>query len=135
MRKITVLLFSLVLLASSGFVFADDDDKRKGLNKKAKQELVAAGVTQYVGQFAPLPATDAGDGWLRHTYVPNPFGAGPMCIAGTPYSVFTKAKNPKKVMIFLQGGGACWEGFYNCNIDRLAESQRAADGDDELTDT
>jgi hypothetical protein len=35
--------------------------------------------------------------------------------------VFTKAGDPKKLLIFLQGGGACWQGFYNCNI--LADGQ------------
>jgi len=35
--------------------------------------------------------------------------------------VYTKEEDPKKVLIFLQGGGACWQGFYNCNI--LADDQ------------
>ena len=35
--------------------------------------------------------------------------------------MFTKAGDPKKLLIFLQGGGACWQGFYNCNI--LADDQ------------
>ena len=50
---------------------------------------------------------------------------GPVCIAGTDYSVFTKAGDPKKVLIFLQGGGACWQGFYNCNV--LADDQAPPD--------
>lgn len=48
-----------------------------------------------------------------------------MCIAGTPYSVFTRAGDPKKLLIFLQGGGACWQGFYNCNIVGEAQSPPA----------
>jgi hypothetical protein len=35
--------------------------------------------------------------------------------------VFTKQGNPANVLIMLQGGGACWQDFYNCNV--LAEDQ------------
>jgi hypothetical protein len=35
--------------------------------------------------------------------------------------VFTRAGDPKKLLIFLQGGGACWQGFYNCNL--LSDAQ------------
>ncbi len=91
------------------------DHKGKGLNDAAKQELVDAGVTKYVGQFTPAFSSDAGQGWTKHTYAPDPF-VGPICIAGTPYSVFTKVRNPKKLLVFLQGGGACWQDFYNCNV-------------------
>ena len=109
-----------MLFASNATLSDDNDHKRKGLNPQAKQELVDAGVTKYVGQFAPAVSSDAGQGWTKHTYAPNPF-EGPICIAGTPYSVFTKIQNRKKLLIMLQGGGACWQGFYFCNI--LAEAQ------------
>jgi hypothetical protein len=46
-----------------------------------------------------------------------------LCIAGTPYSVYTKIQDPKKLLIMMQGGGACWQDFYNCNV--LAETQAA----------
>lgn len=116
MQKPATLLFSLALLfASSAALSHGNDHKRKGLNPQAKQELVDASVTKYVGKFAPAFSSDAGQGWTKHTYLPNPV-EGPMCIAGSPYSVFTKIKNPKKLLIFLQGGGACWQDFYNCNV-------------------
>jgi hypothetical protein len=35
--------------------------------------------------------------------------------------MFTKAGNPEKLLIFLQGGGACWEDFPRCNV--TAEDQ------------
>lgn len=116
MRKIITLLFSLALFFTSNAALGDGyHQKRKGLNRHAKKELIAAGVTQYVGQFTPAIATDAGQGWTKHTYLPDPV-VGPICIAGTPYSVFTKVRNPRKLLIFMQGGGACWQDFYNCNV-------------------
>ncbi len=116
MQKLATLLFSLALMFASSTALSDGTDhKRKGLNPTAKQELVDAGVTKYVGQFSPVMTSDAGLGWTKHTYAPDPF-EGPICIAGTPYSVFTKIRNPKKLLIFLQGGGACWQDFYACNV-------------------
>ena len=91
-----------------------------GLNPQAEQELKDANVDKYVGQFSPVASADVGSGWTKHTFDPAN-GDGPICIAGTPYSVFTKEGNPAKLLIMLQGGGACWQDFYNCNI--LSEAQ------------
>jgi hypothetical protein len=92
----------------------------RGLNAQARQELEDSGVNKYLGQFTPVNSQDVGDGWVKHTFDPDG-GNGPICIAGTPYSVFSNAGNPAKLLIFLQGGGACWQDFYFCNI--LVENQ------------
>jgi hypothetical protein len=91
-----------------------------GLNANAYLELEAAGVNKYLGEFQPISSTDVGDGWTKHTFDTDA-GNGPICIAGTPFSVFTRAGNPSKLLIFEQGGGACWQDFYFCNV--LAEAQ------------
>ena len=91
-----------------------------GLKKSARAELTAAGVDKYLGEFTPISSEDIGDGWTKHTFDPDG-GNGPICIAGTPFSAYTKEGSSKKLMILLQGGGACWQGFYFCNI--LAEDQ------------
>ena len=124
MKKGICLLIGFFLLSSSGIAYSDDDDDsdrgRKGLNRQAKKELIQAGVNKYLGEFSPVVSQDHGNGWTKHTFDPAG-GAGPICIAGTPYSVFTKEKNPKNLLIFMQGGGACWQNFYFCNI--LSEAQ------------
>lgn len=86
-----------------------------GLNPGAYVQLHDAGVDKYLGQFTPASSTPIGDGWTRHDYNTDG-GNGPVCIAGAPYSVFTRAGDPSKVLIFEQGGGACWQDFYNCNV-------------------
>ncbi len=91
-----------------------------GLSSEALVELAAAGVNKYLGEFEPVTSQDVGDGWVKHTFDPDG-GDGPICIAGTPYSAFTRAGNPAKLLIMLQGGGACWQDFYRCNI--FAEAQ------------
>jgi len=122
---ILALAMSLFLLIGAS-AYADDD---AGLNAEAMDELRDAGVDKYLGTSV---STEIDYGvWTRHDFDRNltpdpsyPSGFrpdGPVCIAGTDYSVFTKEGDPKKLLIFLQGGGACWQNFYNCNI--LASSQ------------
>ena len=114
-----------VLLLVSGTAGADVS----GLNAWALDELRNAGVDKYLGTSVPED-TPHGD-WTKHTFDPQYAlvptynsglrADGPVCIAGTDYSVFTRQGDPKKLLIFLQGGGACWQGFYSCNV--LAVSQ------------
>ncbi|MBT8058370.1 MAG: pectinacetylesterase family protein [Gammaproteobacteria bacterium] len=92
----------------------------RGLNPDAMEELVASGIDKYLGMYSPVVSEDVGDGWTKHTFDPDG-GNGPICIAGTPFSAFSKQGNPSKLLIMLQGGGACWQDFYFCNI--LAEAQ------------
>jgi hypothetical protein len=120
-------VLSILALSLTAFLFAspDGDAKQKGLNSDALAELSAAGVDKYLGTATVSLTEDLGGGWTRHTFDPeyDQTGTpnGPACIAGTPYSVLTKAGDPDKLLIFLQGGGACWQNFYQCNI--LAEAQ------------
>ncbi|MEM7413290.1 MAG: pectin acetylesterase-family hydrolase [Myxococcota bacterium] len=89
-----------------------------GLNFFAKLELHFAGVTKYIGDYTPATSETLPNGFVKHTFDTDN-GDGPICIAGTPFTVFTKAANPYKLLIFLNGGGACWQDFYFCTI--LAE--------------
>jgi hypothetical protein len=118
------MLWALVLTAFFAVAaYADDDEA--GLNPEAWAELQDAGVDKYLGT-SQSAESEYGE-WTRHEFNPNyvpdvsyPLGVrpdGPVCIAGTNYSVFTRAGDRKKLLIFLQGGGACWQGFYNCNVE------------------
>jgi hypothetical protein len=125
MKKYSGLLLIICFFVASGTALAD----KSGLNDNAMNELKAAGVDKYLGTSQSVKS-DYGV-WTKHDFDPKyiidptyPLGVrpdGPACIAGTEYSVFTRQGDPKKLLIFLQGGGACWQGFYNCNI--LAEAQ------------
>jgi hypothetical protein len=109
------LLLSAILLPEIAAA-----DGPPGLNPDALIELEDAGVNKYLGEFTAVSSADIGDGWVKHSYDPDG-GNGPICIAGTPFSAFTRAGNPAKLLIVLQGGGQCWQDFYFCNI--LAEQQ------------
>jgi hypothetical protein len=116
MRNITrsIILLGCMLALFALPASADSAKTQRGLNTAAQAELVAAGVNKYLGQFTPASSTDAGSGWTRHTFDTDG-GDGPICIEGDSYSVLTKAGDPKKLLIFLQGGGACWQNFKNCS--------------------
>ena len=113
-KTIYVLMGIVVLLATSSSAFSGPANPR-GLNPQALSELQDAEVDKYLGEFTPISSEDVGDGWTRHTFDTDG-GNGPICIAGTSYSAFTRAGNPAKLLIFEQGGGACWQDFYFCNI-------------------
>ena len=117
--KVSLSLF-LALALGSQAAFADSAKTQRGLNTRAQSELSAAGVDKYLGKFTPSTTEELDGGWVRHSFDTDD-GDGPICIAGDPYSVLTKEGDPKKLLVFLQGGGACWQNFYNC-------STTAADG-------
>ena len=109
---------AISVAALSVFVFISTaeahDYGRDGLRRRARRQLKRAGVNKYLGQFSPMSSETFAQDWTKHTF-DTEGGDGPICIGGTPYSVFSKAGDPDKVLIFLQGGGACWEGFPQCN--------------------
>jgi len=125
MKRTIHSILVLCLAIASGSALAAPS----GLNDRAMEELRAAGVDKYLGT-AQSTASDYGV-WTRHDFdrklVPDadaPLGVrpdGPVCIDGSPYSVFTRQGDPKKLLIFLQGGGACWQSFYNCNVQASAQ--------------
>ena len=120
-RLLSVCLIGCLCLVLSTAYANPRGMPKSGLNPHAAKELRVANVDKYFRQFKPAFSTDAGGGWTKHTFDPGASFDGPLCIAGTPYSVFTKKRSPSKLLIMLQGGGACWQDFYNCNI--LAEDQ------------
>jgi hypothetical protein len=114
--QVVVLAFGLCAFAMN----SAHAGGKKGLDDQGYDELSDVGVDKYIGDFTPVLSTDVGDGWTKHTFDPDG-GNGPICIAGTPFSAFTREGNPDKLVIFEQGGGACWQDFYNCNV--LSEAQ------------
>ena len=111
MRTMRTMLL-LVLLSSVALL----GNGCPGLVLGAYAQLAKAGVNQYLGQFTPVSSTAVGDGWTRHDFDTDG-GDGPLCIDGSPYAVYTRAGDPSKLLILEQGGGACWQDFYNCNVD------------------
>jgi hypothetical protein len=125
MRPKRWIRFALVALALVGFGFKGERTTGQlGIDPHARKELADAGVNKYVGAFLPNASEEIGD-WTKYTY-DTQGGDGPICIAGSELSVFHQLRDPKKLMIILDGGGACWQNFYSCSI--TADSNPPAGG-------
>ena len=130
-RRMKPAALALVALALQG-VFASQASavdprgfaRLPGLDPQARKELFDAGVNKYVGQFLPSASEEIGD-WTRYSYDTQD-GAGPTCIAGSEFAVFHQDRDPNKLMIILDGGGACWQNFYFCDV--TADSNPPAGG-------
>ena len=101
----------LVVLAGCGSDSGSTTDGASGF-----KELYDQGLTRYVGEFSPVgdPQTQE-DGIKTFQFaVPDDLSAeprGPLCLRGTEYTVDTREGSSDELVIFLQGGGACWEDF------------------------
>jgi hypothetical protein len=74
------------------------------------QEIYDQGVTRYLGQYTPMLSEPDGDA-VNHIFGT---GDGPQCINGSEYAMSTRDAGSEDLVIFLEGGGACWPGFPNC---------------------
>jgi hypothetical protein len=86
------------------------------------QELVEQGATRYLGVYSPISTTEEGNVVNYHFGE----GDGPLCLTGKPYTMATRDEGTQDLMIFLQGGGACW--FDLCAATAEAETGIPATG-------
>lgn len=68
------------------------------------QELLDQGIARYLGQYTPMLSEQDGD-VVNHSFGA---GAGPLCLTGGEYTMATRDTGSEDLVIFLQGGGACW---------------------------
>lgn len=67
-----------------------------------------AGLTHYLGQTRV--ASSSTDARGVTTYELDP-ASGPLCMRGAPYRASTRQGSSDELLVFLQGGGACWSDF------------------------
>ena len=71
-------------------------------------EVWDQGIADYVGLAQVTTTTLAKDGSTTYTFDP---ASGPMCLRGDPFKMSIRDNNSDNLLIFLQGGGACWSDF------------------------
>ena len=86
------------------------------------QELYDQGLTRYVGQFSPENDPAADEDGVKHFEfaVPDDLSAEPrvpICIRGGQWTMDTRKGAGDNLVIFLQGGGACWPEFCSAAED------------------
>jgi hypothetical protein len=93
-------------------------------------EVYSQGMTKYVDMFEPSNEPEVVEGVKTFEFaVPSDLGAeprGPLCLRGTKYTVDTREGASDELVIFLQGGGACWADF--CSAFEETSTLRESDG-------
>ena len=78
-------------------------------------ELYEQGLTKYVGMFEPANEPTPVEGVKKFAFAvpddPAVEPRGPLCLRGSGYTIDTREGRSDALVIFLQGGGACWETF------------------------
>ncbi len=74
----------------------------------AYAEIEALGITRFFGRAQPIAETEAEGGITSFTFDP---ADGPVCFRGEPFSMAVRDRGHGDLLIFLQGGGACWSDF------------------------
>lgn len=77
------------------------------------QEIYDQGITRYLNMYTPMTSEADGD-LVNHRFGS---GDGPLCIDGSEFTMATRGQNTRELVIFLQGGGACWPGFDACTTN------------------
>ena len=107
------LVWILALVSGTWLVGCGSDDGGSGAT--VFQELYDQGLTRYVGAFSPSNEPTADGAGLKHWEfaVPDDLSVdrGPVCLRGGPWSVDTREGASNELVIFLEGGGACWPAF------------------------
>jgi len=89
------------------------------------QELAATGAGAYLNITPSGPATHKGD-WDEYAYDPAKQDA--ICLRGTQYLVEVHHGTANKVLLYLEGGGACWE-YVTCSSGAAKPTATASFGD------
>lgn len=85
----------------------DYDDPSVGYDDAAVAELRAHGYDKYLGKFQPSD-TSPTDTATYYTFAPDT--KGPICMNGTAFAASIRPGTTDDLLIYLQGGGACWTG-------------------------
>lgn len=100
----------VVALALTALACGNDealtDEARVGFDEDAMAELRAVGLDRYAGKFEPSQTKDYGEGLFGYEFAADEHG--PICLYGTPFSFGLRDQASKDLLIYLQGGGACW---------------------------
>lgn len=99
-KRLSALTLTICALAVLGACSNGDNDS----TAPPFQELVDQGVTRYLGMYSPMLTTEEA-GVVNHEFGT---GDGPLCLDGSGYTMATRDQGSEDLMIFLQGGGACW---------------------------
>jgi hypothetical protein len=123
-----VRLMMVVLLGAVLAACGDDDSGGTTAESEIVRELRGVGLDRYLGQIAPAQTVRNGD-WDEHIF--DPLQELAVCLDGSPFQVNVRRGTSERVILYLEGGGACWNAD-NCSAagstaKRSANSAPASD--------
>jgi hypothetical protein len=99
-----VMLLPLLAACSDG---SDSQPYIRAPQSAPFAEIYDQGIVRYLGRYSPMLSEQDG-AVVNHFFAA---GDGPVCGEGAPYSMATRDQGSEDLMIFLEGGGACWSDF------------------------
>lgn len=114
----------LILLMACGTLVACGDGASPGGGandgrpnaSEAVEELRATGFAKYLGAQAPSRTVEDGE-WTHYFFDPAEEGA--ICLVGDEFQVSVKNGPSDDALLYLQGGGACWD-YATCHVANTA---------------
>jgi hypothetical protein len=94
----------LVLLAIAAAGCGDNDNFAAPATQTVAEQLAATGIGKFLGQN-PTSMTRNGE-WEEYSYDPSSEKA--ICLGGSTYQVSLRRGNTDQLLLYLEGGGACW---------------------------
>ncbi len=98
------------LLVTFCFILAACGEDDGGGGNSIADEIAATGVGRYLGAIQPSGSRTNG-AWTEYMY--DKADAEAICYTGMPYQVNIRPGTVNKVLLYLEGGGACWNAS-NC---------------------
>lgn len=78
-------------------------------------ELYDQGLTKYVDEFDPVDSVTKQEEVTTYTFAvpedPMAEPRGPLCLRGGEFTIDVRDGSSDELVIYLQGGGGCWEDF------------------------
>lgn len=108
-----------VLAAALALAACGDSGSGSGPGaSQAVKELEALGIAKYFGTQEPVRSEVHG-AWTAYFY--DPAREQATCFDGSPYQVNIHQGTSGRVLLYLEGGGACWDHF-TCYVAGIAKS-------------
>ena len=106
MRPCPVALVGCMLVTLLAACGGDGSGSGSLSVSQAARELHATNIQRYLYQFEPVSEQVNGD-WTEYLYDPAKEEA--VCFSGNRYQVNVRFGTVNKVLLYLEGGGACWD--------------------------